>query len=163
MAIAHHAASGAKALGRSATSAAQTVHSQLEILPQASSSWPGYWTFVTATIILMFILYTAQKGTLSTWIGFFAWSNPATPTAPNAASSSSMPSAPAGGGTVPGTPVGTVQPNILGLPIGPPIPGITTLSPGASGIVTTPQGNEVMNPGPQINIQSIINTVKGWL
>jgi hypothetical protein len=56
---------------------------QLSGLPQAPS-WAGYWTFVTAAIIVMFVLFVAKKGTLSTWIGFLSWSTPlplGTPTA----------------------------------------------------------------------------------
>lgn len=53
----------------------KAVHSELPI-PQPVE-WAGYWTFVTATIIIMFLLFIAEKGTLSTWIGFFSWTNPA--------------------------------------------------------------------------------------
>lgn len=56
------------------TSHVKAVHTAIG-LPSAPS-WAGYWNFVSATIILAFILYTAQKGTLHTWIGFFGWSTP---------------------------------------------------------------------------------------
>lgn len=71
---------GAVAVGRSASSAVQGAHSQLEVLPQASEQWGSYWTFVTATITVMFVLYLAQKGRLQVWLQFFMWSNPSTPT-----------------------------------------------------------------------------------
>lgn len=62
----------ASAGGRSATSAVQAAHGQLEILPQAPS-YANYWSFVVMVIVLLFILYTAQKGTLSTWISLMGW------------------------------------------------------------------------------------------
>jgi uncharacterized integral membrane protein len=56
------------------TPSAKAIHSQLPI-PQPPQ-WSGYWTFVTALILFMFVLYVAQKGTLTTWLSFFAWTTP---------------------------------------------------------------------------------------
>lgn len=39
-------------------------------------SWADYWTFVTATIVVMFVLFLAKNGHLSTWIGYLGWSSP---------------------------------------------------------------------------------------
>jgi hypothetical protein len=68
-----------RAFHQTVTPAAQAATSAAG-LPDAPA-WAGYWTWVTAVILLMFVLYTAQKGTLSTWLGFFTWSTQATPTA----------------------------------------------------------------------------------
>jgi hypothetical protein len=74
--------SAASRIGKAALSAGkvgsagiQAAHSELPI-PQAPA-WAGYWTFVTAIVLFMFVIYTAQKGTLSAWIGFLGWSSPA--------------------------------------------------------------------------------------
>lgn len=59
-------------------------------------AWAGYWTFVTATIILAFMFYTAKHGTLNTWVGFFSWKSPApigTTGGPAAGADGSSPSA----------------------------------------------------------------------
>jgi len=40
-------------------------------------SWAGYWTFVTATLILAFVLYLAKHGRLSVWLAFFTPQTPA--------------------------------------------------------------------------------------
>ena len=37
----------------------------------APPEWAGYWTFVTATILVAFVLFLAGKGTLSKWLGLF--------------------------------------------------------------------------------------------
>jgi len=37
----------------------------------APPEWAGYWTFVTATILIAFVLFLAGKGTLSKWLGLF--------------------------------------------------------------------------------------------
>lgn len=42
----------------------------------APPEWAGYWTFVTAAILVGFVLFITKKGTLSTWIGFFSWATP---------------------------------------------------------------------------------------
>lgn len=106
-------------------------------------AWAGYWTFVTATLILAFVLYLAKHGRLATWLAFFT---PQTP-APIASVDAS--------GTQ-GTPIGSV----LGLP------GITTLSPGATGITQTPSGQQILNPGAPFDFggaaTSLSNTLKGW-
>lgn len=61
------------------------IHRQLSSAIQAAHgasglptppAWGGYWNWVSATIILAFIMYTAQKGTLNKWVSFFAWSTP---------------------------------------------------------------------------------------
>lgn len=44
----------------------------------APPAWAGYWTFVTATIILAFVLYLAKHGRLSVWLAFFTPQTPAT-------------------------------------------------------------------------------------
>jgi hypothetical protein len=67
--VAGHVARAAVSAGRATTSIAKGVHSELPI-PQAPS-WGGYWNWVSAVVILAFVMYTAQKGTLSTWVGFF--------------------------------------------------------------------------------------------
>lgn len=85
--IAGHGARAGAALARSTSATVQGAHAALPVLPQPTEQWGGYWTFVTATIVVMFILYTAQKGTLSTWLSFFAWSNPSTPTVGGATTS----------------------------------------------------------------------------
>ena len=64
-----------------ATATIQAAH-RASGLPGASPpAWSGYWTFVTATIIIMFVLFVAKKGTLGTWIGFLSWSAPKSLTA----------------------------------------------------------------------------------
>lgn len=45
-------------------------------LPSAPT-WAGYWTFVTATIIILFVLYLAKNNRLGVWLGFFSWTSPA--------------------------------------------------------------------------------------
>jgi hypothetical protein len=57
--------------GASASAGIQAIHGSLP-LPQAPS-WMGYWTFVTATILGLFVLYTAKQGTLPVWISFLGW------------------------------------------------------------------------------------------
>lgn len=77
---------------RAATAGAQAIH-EATPLPMPPS-WAGYWTFVSAAIIVMFVLYLAQKGTLSTWLGFFAWTSPqnvGTTAAPVGSSSTANP------------------------------------------------------------------------
>lgn len=110
----------------------------------APPAWAGYWTFVSATLILAFVLYLAKHGRLSTWLAFF------TPQAPAAIASATDSS-----GTV-GSPIGTV----LG------VPGVTTLSPGATGITQTPSGQQILNPGAPFDFggaaTGIQNTLKNW-
>jgi hypothetical protein len=72
--IAGHVGRAAISVGKSASSGVQAAHGELP-LPQAPS-YVGYWTFVTATIILAFVLYLAQKNRLGVWLAFFSWSNP---------------------------------------------------------------------------------------
>ena len=99
----------------------------------APPEWAGYWTFVTAVIMVAFILFLAGKGTLSKWLGLFNLGaiKPLSLTGVTGAQT--------------GQPVGTVN-----TPLG-AVPGVTTLSPGASGIIVGPGGGEVMNPGPAFN------------
>ena len=80
-------------------------------------------------IMIAFLIYITLKGELTIYMGFFS---PGASTPVNNTW---------GGGTVSGTPVGTT----LG------IPGVTTLSPGATGIVQGPGGTEILNPGPAYN------------
>jgi hypothetical protein len=63
--------------------------------------WAGYWTFVTATIIISFVLFLAEKNRLSLWMSFFTWTTQA---APSATGNQSQTTAPASGGSggVPG-------------------------------------------------------------
>lgn len=109
----------------------------------APPAWAGYWTFVTATIILAFVLYLAKHGRLSVWLAFFTPQTPAQIAAVDASGTH-------------GTPIGSV----LG------IPGVTTLSPGATGITQTPGGAQVLNPGAPFDFggaaTGITNTLKGW-
>lgn len=77
-----------QAAGQVATAGAQAV-TQTAGLP-AAPSWAGYWTWVAAIVMLMFILYTAKKGTLATWFGFFTWQTPATPTVTNSQGATSL-------------------------------------------------------------------------
>src|SRR5208283_351394 len=44
-------------------------------LPSAPA-WAGYWTWTTAVVLIMFVLFVARKGTLQNWIAFFTWSTP---------------------------------------------------------------------------------------
>lgn len=64
----------------------------------SAPSWSGYWNWVSAVVILAFVLYTAQKGTLSTWLSFFWWNPQAAPTTTSAASSTGSAVAGAFGG-----------------------------------------------------------------
>jgi hypothetical protein len=64
-------------VGKAAALATQNVRAVHTAALGAPPAWAGYWTFVTATIILAFILYVTKKGHLSTWIGFFSWTSPA--------------------------------------------------------------------------------------
>lgn len=114
-------------------------------------SWAGYWTFVTATIFLMFVLFLAKKGTLGTWIGFFSWSNPVALGSEAGGATTGATSPAPGSDPSKGTPVGTV----LGMP------GVTTLSPGASGIVQGQGGTELLNPGPAFTLPSL-SGVGSW-
>jgi len=134
-------------------------------------SYMGYWTFVTASIILMFILYTAQKGTLGIWLGFFSWSTPkplagsasSQQTSPNQANPNVIPET-----KTPGQP-GLIDPTkdpwgffTGGLPTSVQsfltggAPGFSQLltgsaiPSGASGVVQS-GGNEILNPGPAFN------------
>lgn len=66
------------------TPAAKAAHSAIGA--PAAPSWGGYWNWVSATVILAFVLYTAQKGTLDTWVSFFGWNPQAAPTTASAAS-----------------------------------------------------------------------------
>lgn len=76
---------------------------------------------MSAAIIVMFVLYLAQKGTLSTWLKFFYWTNPAplsTTAAPaSSGSASTTANTPIPGTTTPGTPGLTLNP-FAGLPFG---------------------------------------------
>lgn len=72
--LAGHAASATVATGRAATSAVRGVHSQLP-LPQPPS-YGGYWSFVSASLILLFILYLAANNRLGVWLAFFSWTAP---------------------------------------------------------------------------------------
>jgi hypothetical protein len=40
-------------------------------------AWAGYWTFVSATLILAFVLYLAKHGRLAAWLAFFTPQTPA--------------------------------------------------------------------------------------
>lgn len=60
--------------GSAATGTISGAHRELP-LPQAPA-WAGYWTFVTGTIIVMFILFTAKKGSLQQWLQFLWWTQP---------------------------------------------------------------------------------------
>jgi len=95
--------------------------------------WAGYWSFVTATVLIAFVLFLAGKGTLSKWLGLFNLGaiKPLSLTGTTGAQT--------------GQPVGTVN-----TPVG-SVSGVTTLSPGASGITVGPGGTEQMNPGPAFN------------
>lgn len=106
--IAHHTASAAISTGRAATSAVRGVHSQLP-LPQPPS-YGGYWSFVSASMILLFILYLAANNRLGVWLAFFSWTAPqSVGTATNTGSGSSIPSA------------GTITPSSI-----PGVPGISS-------------------------------------
>lgn len=108
-------ASHVRPVGQRVGAAVQAAHAELP-LPQAPS-WTGYWTFVTAAIIVMFILYLAQKGTLGIWLSFFSWSSPA-PIGTTAGAPGAAPSAldtPLPGTKTPGTPGLTINP-FAGLP-----------------------------------------------
>jgi hypothetical protein len=107
------------------TPAARAATSSLGV---EAPAWAGYWTFVTASIILAFVLYLAQKGRLSVWLAFFT---PQTPAQIASATNAGVASGSSG------NPIGTV----LG------IPGVTTLSPGATGITQSPTGQQILNPG----------------
>ena len=98
----------------------------------APPEWAGYWSFVTATVLVAFVLFLAGKGTLSKWLALF-----------NLGAIKPLSLGVSGAQT--GQPVGTVN-----TPVG-SVPGVTTLSPGASGITAGPGGTETMNPGPAFN------------
>jgi|SRR5271166_1987306 len=98
----------------------------------APPEWAGYWTFVTATILFAFVLFLAGKGTLSKWLGLL-----------NLGSIRSL--SLGSTGATQGQPVGTVN-----TPLG-SLSGVTTLSPGASGILQGAGGTEVLNPGAAFN------------
>jgi hypothetical protein len=55
----------------------------------AKPAWAGYWTWVAAVIIIMFVLYLAQKGRLGVWLAFFSWTSPAQIATTGATSTSS--------------------------------------------------------------------------
>ena len=76
--ISEHAVSAAGATVKSAGYAVRGAHTAIGL--SAPPSWAGYWTFVTGSIIILFALYLAQHGRLTTWLQFFSWSNPATNT-----------------------------------------------------------------------------------
>lgn len=42
----------------------------------APSDFGGYWTFVVAMILVLFVFYTASNGLLSRWLGLFVYSKP---------------------------------------------------------------------------------------
>ena len=77
--VGQHLASAAVSTGRATTQVVKGAHAATG-LPMPPS-WGGYWNWVSATIILAFMLYTAQKGTLKTWVGFFGWNPQAAPSA----------------------------------------------------------------------------------
>ena len=80
-------------------------------------SWAGYWTFVSATIIIMFILFTAKKGTLGKWIGFLSWTTPQTVGQATGDQSTTNPQTSGSGASTPQNVVGTVG-NAVGSMVG---------------------------------------------
>jgi hypothetical protein len=74
-------------LGSAATSVAKGAHAAIGA--PAAPSWGGYWNWVSATVIIAFMLYTAQKGTLNTWVSFFGWNPQAAPTTTSATATTS--------------------------------------------------------------------------
>ena len=148
--IAHHATRAAIGTGRAATSAIRGVHSELP-LPQPPA-YGGYWSFVSASLILLFVLYLAANNRLGVWIAFFSWTKPGVIATATDAGSSTGQTATSGNpniGTVVGA--GAGQPGInLNNPFA-GIPGIgggfQTLLPGnsnGSGTQSTPgQANPI--------------------
>jgi len=87
-----------------ATAAVQAAHRAAGLPGASPPAWSGYWTFVTATIVVMFILFVARKGTLGKWISFLSWTSPqsltaasgsnASGTGPSGVTSSGLPGVP---------------------------------------------------------------------
>jgi hypothetical protein len=60
--------------GRSVTQTTAAVHGEIGLPKQPS--WAGYWTWVTACLIIMFLLYLAKHDRLSVWLAFLKWRSP---------------------------------------------------------------------------------------
>jgi hypothetical protein len=131
--IGQHAASAAVSTARTASKTVQAI-APIE----GAASYGGYWNFVAGSIILMFLLYVAQKGHLSTWIGFFSWTAPASiGTATNTPAQSA------------GTAPSAANPNVLtvvGAWILPGFPGLNISNP-AAGIPVVGGAVQSLLPG----------------
>lgn len=114
----------------------------------AASTGVAQDNIIFAVVLFAFVIWITSKGELPTYIAFFK------PGATQGPVTSPITATPSGGGTVPGTPVGTV----LG------VPGVTTLSPGATGIVTNVPGqnpnSEILNPGPALTPSGVVSSIK---
>jgi hypothetical protein len=152
--VAGHVARAAVSTGRATTSVVKGVHSELPI-PQAPS-WGGYWNWVSATVILAFVLYTAQKGTLGTWVSFFGWNPQPAPTTTSAASTTGQTSTAANPNV--GTVVGAGVAGSSGLNLNNPFAGIPglgqefqSLLPGNSNGAATQSTPGQANPIPGLS------------
>lgn len=48
----------------------------LETTLSRGENWGGYWTFITATMLIMLALYLAGNGLLTSWLKLFIYSTP---------------------------------------------------------------------------------------
>jgi len=153
--VADHVARAAVSAGRATTSIAKGVHSELPI-PQAPS-WGGYWNWVSATVIIAFIMYTAQKGTLPQWVTFFGWNPQPAPTTASTTGQTSTAANP-NVGTVVGA--GNGQP---GLNLNNPFAGIPGLGGGFQTLLPGNSNSTTSSTPPATTGQATINPFAQWV
>jgi hypothetical protein len=106
-------------------------------------------------LLLAFVIFITIKGELPTYMGFFTPSKSQGPAAVPVTVGSVAPGSPAGS-----QPVGTPTINIPFIgPVTIPIPGLTTLSPGATGITQQPNGQQILNPGQPFSFSGFLSSL----
>jgi hypothetical protein len=144
------AASVAKAGGRAASAVGKSATSAAQLAVPLPTNYGGYWIFVVATIMGLFVLYVAKKGTLATWISFFTYQG----VAPRGGS--------AGAGGTPGT-VANVSQNALGNPglSSNPFGGLPTSWEQFLELPSLNPGSPIFGPGGSANPSTGSNTGYG--